>query len=71
METVGLIAIGVTLLLTGFNAAIFTIIKFNDLNHLEKSVQEIKESIKCIEKKLYANAEEIGEIKGKCKANHG
>jgi len=71
METTGLIGIGITLLLTGFNAAIFCVIKFNDLHHLETAVKEIKDSIKCIEKKLYENAAEIGEIQGKCKANHG
>lgn len=71
MEWFNFLGVGITLLLTGFNAAIFIVIKFNDLSHLQKIVEEIKDSIKCIEKKLYENAEKIGEIEGRCKANHG
>jgi len=71
MELMGLIGVGVTLFISGFNAAIFCIIKFNDISHLQKDLAELKESVKCIDKKLYINAEEIGIIKGKCKANHG
>ena len=71
MELGTIIGIGLTLLSNGFIVAMFCVVKFNDLHHLSKGLEEIKESVKCIEKKLYSNAEEIGEIKGKCKANHG
>lgn len=59
------------LIILGFNAALFIIIKFNDLTHLGKSINEIKESLKEIDKKLDYNAERISTIEGKCKANHG
>ena len=43
----------------------------NDLFHLEKDVKEIKSKIDTVDKKLDKNAEEVAEIRGRCKANHG
>ena len=70
MELISLIIVGISLLITGFNTAIFCVIKFNDLHHLAKAVEEIKESIKEIGKKLDNNAERVSNIEGTCKANH-
>ena len=70
MEIIGLIGIGISLLVTGFNAAIFCVVKFNDLQHLTKKVDELKVSIDCLTKKMFTSAEKIAEIDGRCKANH-
>ena len=65
------IPILISLFLAGFNAAIFVVIKFNDLAHLGKSLDEVKSSLKEITTKLDTNAVKIATIEGKCKANHG
>jgi hypothetical protein len=69
--TLALIASLSGLFIAGANCAIFVIIKFNDIKHISEDIREIKNSISCIDKKLYTNAEKIGEIEGRCKANHG
>jgi len=78
MNWLSLIGTGVTLLLAGFNAAIFIVIKFNDLKHLEASVKGLVDTLKDTNKeiketndKLDNNAERIAKIEGKCLANHG
>lgn len=71
MDTIAIIASLSGLFIAGANCAIFVVIKFNDMRHIGDDIAEIKESIKCIEKKQYDNASEIGAIKGTCKANHG
>jgi len=52
------------------NVIVLLAVKFNDLKHVQKDLEEIKKSIDCIDKKLYKNAEKIGEIEGRCSANH-
>ena len=66
-----LIPIGINLVLAGFNAAIFIIIKFNDLKHLENSVKELVETLKETNKTLMNNGERLATIEGRCRANHG
>jgi hypothetical protein len=58
------------LFLAGANVMIFCIIKFNDISHLTKSIDEIKKSIECIDKKLFTFAEKVSKLEGKCSANH-
>ncbi len=69
--TLALIASLSGLFIAGANCAIFIIIKFNDIKHIAEDIKEIKNALSCIDKKLYTNAEKIGVIEGKCKANHG
>ena len=71
MELLSLVGTGVTLLLAGFNAAIFVIIKFNDLKHLENSVKELVATLKETNKTLMNNGERLATLEGRCKANHG
>ena len=71
MELLSLIGTGVTLLLAGFNAAIFIVIKFNDLKHLESSVKELTEALKETNKALISTGERISKLEGRCAANHG
>jgi len=71
MELLSLIGTGVTLLLAGFNAAIFVVIKFNDLKHLENSVKELVATLKETNKTLMNNGERLATLEGRCKANHG
>ncbi len=83
---ISIAGIALTLLITGANAAFFIVIKFNDIFHLGKKVDELKKDMdekmselnkefkdfrQCAEKKLYDNAEKIGSIEGRCRANHG
>jgi Cu/Ag efflux pump CusA len=71
MNWVSLISIGISLLITGFNAALWIVVKFNDLAHLERSVKEITELLKDVNKKLDDNGERIAKLEGRCAANHG
>jgi len=70
METISIIASLSGLFIAGANCAIFVIIKFNDMKHISDDIKEIKNSISCIDKKLYTNAEKLGEIEGRCSSNH-
>ena len=42
------ISLGITLLVMGFNMALFIVLKFNDLSHLTKDVGEIKTDVKTL-----------------------
>jgi hypothetical protein len=70
MNWLSLIGIGFSVLVAIINVSTLIAIKFNDLKHFSKDLSEIKKSIDCIDKKLYKNAEKIGEIEGRCSANH-
>jgi uncharacterized membrane-anchored protein YhcB (DUF1043 family) len=63
--------IGFSILTAIGNVIILLAVKFNDLKHVQKDLEEIRDSIKCIESKLYENMEKVGKLEGKCKANHG
>lgn len=59
------------LFIAGFNTAIFIIVKFNDLKHLESSVRELVETLKETNKTLYTNGERLAKLEGRCLSNHG
>jgi prefoldin subunit 5 len=59
------------LVVLGFNVAMFIVIKFNDMHHLQLRFDELKKCIEKMDEKLDKNAEKIAGIEGKCKANHG
>jgi hypothetical protein len=59
------------LFLAGANVAIFCVVKFNDLAHLQKSQEEIKTTLLSIDKKLDNTSERLSKQEGKCFANHG
>jgi hypothetical protein len=61
----------ITLFLAGFNAAIFIIIKFSDLRHLENSVRDLTDTLKETNKSLINNGERLATLEGRCRANHG
>lgn len=71
MEISVLLATYGSLFLAGANVTIFCIIKFNDLFHLEKKLNEVSKVIDNIDKKLDNTAERIAKVEGKCIANHG
>ena len=52
------------LFIAGFNAAIFVVIKFNDLKHLDNTMQEIKTTIGDIKCKVDNSAERISKVEG-------
>jgi hypothetical protein len=55
MNPLSLVSIGISLLVVGFNMAMFVVIKFNDMKHLTKSVDEIKTDVKT----LVCNAQKL------------
>ena len=48
MEITSIISIGITLVVMGFNCAMFIVLKFNDLKHVGQDVTEIKENVKTL-----------------------
>ena len=70
-EIITLIKEWMPLIILGFNVAIFIVIKFNDMKHIEKSVEEIKKSISDLVDINAAQGERISKIEGKCSVNHG
>lgn len=71
MELIPLVASLGGLFLAGANVAIFCVVKFNDLAHLDKNLQEIKNTLLVIDKKLDNTTERLSKQEGKCAANHG
>lgn len=68
MNIAVLISVGSSLLLTGFNAAIFAVIKFNDLHHQGLQLTRIEKTIGEMDKKLDSHGERIACLEGKDKA---
>ena len=58
------------LIVIGFNVAMFIIIKFNDMKHLELAIQRIEDCVKKITEESCKNGERIAKIEGKCAATH-
>jgi hypothetical protein len=48
MELSSLIGVGLSLIVMGFNMAMFIVIKFNDMKHLGHDVKEIKDDVKTL-----------------------
>ena len=48
MSPATFISIGISLVVIGFNCAMFIVIKFNDMKHLAKDVTEIKTDVKTL-----------------------
>ena len=71
MEFISTLASFGALFLAGANVAIFCVVKFNDLSHLQKSQEEIKATLLSIDKKLDNTSERLSKQEGKCLANHG
>lgn len=60
----------VPLIVLGFNAALFLVIKFNDMKHLESAVKRIEKCVEEITKENSKQGERISKIEGTCAANH-
>lgn len=63
-----LIPVGVSLLLAGFNVAVWCITKFNDMAHLEGSTKRIENKLEDMDKKLDSLGERISFLEGKVKS---
>jgi hypothetical protein len=61
----------VPLIILGFNVALFVVIKFNDMHHLQLRFDELLKKLDGMDKKLDHTSERIAMVEGKCKANHG
>lgn len=70
MNLTSIVSIGISLMVIGFNMAMFVVIKFNDMKHLTKDVSEIKTDVKT----LVCNAQKLevrmGEQEVRCKVMH-
>lgn len=53
-----------TVLATGFNAAMFAVIKFNDLKHLEQNVTEIKTTVNGLSAKIDNSLQRVSTLEG-------
>lgn len=60
----------IPLIILGFNVALFVIVKFNDLAHLDKRMTELINKFDSLEKKLDTTTERIATIEGRCSVNH-
>ena len=53
------------LFVLGFNVAMFVVIKFNDMHHLQLRFDDLIKKIDGIDKKLDIHSERIAKIEGK------
>jgi phage regulator Rha-like protein len=67
MEWLGAVGVVTSLVVLGFNVAMFIVIKFNDFAHMEKALSEIKAKQEVQNTKLDAIAERTASIEGTCK----
>ncbi len=65
MEVLAVVASCGALFLAGANAAIFCVIKFNDLAHVQKTLEEIKADISKMWTKVDLTAERVAKLEGK------
>jgi len=70
MSFEALIPIGISLLIAGFNCAMFIVIKFNDMAHMAKAMDELKNLVNGLYSKIDKYGERISTIEGRCEANH-
>ena len=61
----------IPLAVMGFNVAMFVVIKFNDMSHIDKRLQELIKRFDDVDKKLDKTSERLALTEGKCLANHG
>jgi hypothetical protein len=59
-----LISAFVSLFIAGFSAAMFTVIKFNDLAHLGKALEEIKKELCEVRNKAIEVSERVSKVEG-------
>ena len=70
MNITSYIGIALSLLVMGFNCAMFIVIKFNDMRHLTKDVAEIKTDLKTLIISNQKQEVEIATQKEHCKIMH-
>lgn len=70
MNLIAIASLAFTLIMAGFNAAMFLVIKFNDMKHLSQDMKELKILIDKIDNKIDSQGQRISTIEGTCKANH-
>ena len=70
MEITSFIGIGISLLVMGFNCAMFIILKFNDMVHLGHDVKEIKDDVKTLVQNAQKMEVELATQKEHCRVMH-
>jgi hypothetical protein len=71
MDTITVVASLSGLFIAGANVVFWAITKFNDLSHMQKTLDRIETNILNLDKKLDKTTERISTIEGKCLARHG
>jgi uncharacterized protein YoxC len=64
-------SVGLNILILLVSIAGFLKVMKNDLFHVQKSLDEIKSTLKEISNEVCTNGERLAKLEGKCKANHG
>ena len=64
------VSLGITLLVMGFNMALFIVLKFNDLKHLITDVGEIKTDVKTLVQNAQKMEVEVATQKEHCRTMH-
>jgi hypothetical protein len=70
MNITSYIGIGISLLVMGFNCAMFIILKFNDMVHLGHDVKEIKDDVKTLVLNSQKLEIRMAEQETKCRIMH-
>lgn len=70
MNWTNYISLGITILVMGFNMALFVVLKFNDLAHLTKDVGEIKGDVKTLVLNAQKLEVEVATQKEHCRVMH-
>jgi hypothetical protein len=65
MNLLPYLGVGFSVLVAIINIVVLTAIKFNDLKHFSKDLDEIKEDLKCFRDKFIRLDERVSKIEGK------
>ena len=65
MNWFSLLGVGFSILVAIINVSTLIAIKFNDLKHFSKDLEEIKEDLKCFRDKFIKLDERVSKIEGK------
>jgi len=71
MEWIPMASLGFNVLILIVSIGGFLKVMKNDLVHVQKTLDEIKDAINEMRGEICTNGERLAKMEGKCKANHG
>jgi len=71
MEWIPMASLGFNVLILIVSIGGFLKVLKNDLVHVQKTLDEIKDAINEMRGEICTNGERLAKMEGKCKANHG